>query len=136
VVEVEIGTESEGEVTSVKMDGGIDRGESRDLDIIVWRLREIFPAQGHYYESSFKFCSISVVKYQGFKVTHMREVLVVWEVFDTAKIAVQDKHFGAAENTSSPNIHTSRFYNRSTEFCQNILKLILRKQFSISSVIS
>lgn len=46
MVEVDIGAESKGEVTSVKMDRGIDRGESRDLDIIVWRLREIFPAQG------------------------------------------------------------------------------------------
>jgi hypothetical protein len=74
VVEVEIGAESEGEVTSVKMDGGIDRGKSRDLDIIVWRLREISPVQGHYCELSFKFCSISVVRCQGFKVAHMRMV--------------------------------------------------------------
>jgi hypothetical protein len=35
VVEVEIRAESEGEVTSMEMEGGIDRSESRDLDIIV-----------------------------------------------------------------------------------------------------
>jgi hypothetical protein len=120
VVEVEIGAESEGEVTSVKMDGGIDRGESRDLGIIVGG-SEIFPAQGYYYELSFKFCSISVVKCQGFKVAHMREVWLSGRSSIPLKLQCRQgwvslHKTGASlsctawvlvvQNTSSPKIHT------------------------------